>query len=76
MKTINRMGSWMTFFSVFGAAITQAQSVFSQYDVIVSGEPRNVSEFEGAGVIRTITSGNNFNTVSRAPLTSVRFSMG
>ena len=69
MTTINKMGSWMVFFSVFGAEITQAQSVLSQYDVIVSGELRNVSEFEGAGVIRTMTSGNNFNTATRVPNT-------
>lgn len=39
-----------------------AQSLLSQYNVIVSGELRNISEFEGTAVISTITSGNNFNT--------------
>ena len=69
MTTLNRIGSLITLLSACGVATTQAQSVLSQYDVIVSGELRNVSEFEGPGVIHTITSGNNFNTATRVPST-------
>lgn len=67
MTTINRIGSLVCVLSVWSPVTTEAQSVLSQYDVIVRGELRNVSEFEGPGVIRTITSGNNFNTAIHVP---------
>jgi choice-of-anchor A domain-containing protein len=53
--------------AVCAAVSAEAQSFLSQYDVIVSGELRNVSEFEGPGVINTITSGNTFNTAFKLP---------